>query len=178
MKPHHPASLLLVLATASLTGLAACKPEQATTETPASTAETTAITDQGNAVFKDAASDQLFKSYSKLRTALVKSDAAAAKAAAAEIKSAAPAVTTPAAAIAATDDLKAQRASFQTLVAGLIPVFQQQLASGEIHIQHCPMAMAGKGADWISESTAILNPYYGDAMLKCGEVSKTITPAP
>ena len=177
MKTHHPATLLLVLATASLTGLAACKPEQATTKAPDATAEAAAVPEQGDAVFKDAASDQLFKSYSKLRTALVKSDAAAAKAAAAEIKSADPAVSTPAAAIAATDDLKAQRVSFQTLVAGLIPVFEQNLTGGTIHIQHCPMAMAGKGADWISESTTILNPYYGNAMLACGEVTKTITPA-
>jgi hypothetical protein len=177
MKPTHPTALVLALAAVSLTALVSCKPEQATTTVPAAT-ESATMPDEGDAVFKDSASEQLFKSYSKLRTALVNSDAAAAMAAAAEIKSADPSVSAPAAAIAASDDLKAQRASFQTLVAGLIPVFQQNLTGGTIHIQHCPMAMAGKGADWISESTAILNPYYGSAMLKCGEVTKTITPAP
>ena len=170
-------SVIIALTAVSTTALVSCKPEQATTKAPEA-AEATLIPDQGDAVFKDAASDQLFKSYSKLRTALVKSDPAAAKAAAAEIKSAAPAVSAPAATIAASDDLKAQRAAFQMLVAALIPVFQQNLTGGTIRIQHCPMAMAGKGADWISESTAILNPYYGDAMLTCGEVTKTITPAP
>lgn len=177
MKPIHPTALLLILTTASITTLVSCKSEEATTKAP-ETAEFATMPDEGDAVFKDTASDQLFKSYSRLRTALVKSDAAAAKIAAAEIKSDNPAVSGPAAAITATDDLKTQRASFQTLVGALVPLFQQNLSGGTIHIQHCPMAMAGKGADWISESTAILNPYYGDAMLDCGEVSKTLTPAP
>lgn len=177
MKHLHPHTLLLVLATASSTVLVSCKPEEAATKPPEG-AEASAAPAEATAAFKDAASGQLFKSYTNLRIALVKSDSTAAKAAAAEIKSDDPAVSAPAAAIASTDDLKAQRASFQTLVAALIPVFQQNLSGGRIHIQHCPMAMAGKGADWISESTAILNPYYGDAMLECGEVSKTLTPAP
>ncbi len=45
-----------------------------------------------------------------------------------------------------------------------------------LYQQHCPMANSNKGADWLSLETDIKNPYYGDAMLACGSVEKTITP--
>lgn len=41
--------------------------------------------------------------------------------------------------------------------------------------QYCSMAFDDEGASWISFSNKIMNPYYGDAMLHCGEVSETIT---
>ncbi|MEO5915396.1 MAG: DUF3347 domain-containing protein [Luteolibacter sp.] len=173
MNRLHPMTLLFVLATTALTALVSCKPESSSTS--AVTPESATIPDGDGVVFKDAATYRLFKSYIALKTALVKSDASAAKAAAAGIDSEVPAVTEATKAIAATGDLKAQRASFQTLVAALVPIFQQNLAGGRISIQHCPMAMGGKGADWISESTAIRNPYYGESMLECGEVTKSLT---
>ena len=37
---------------------------------------------------------------------------------------------------------------------------------------HCPMASNEKGADWISDSKEVKNPYFGNAMLGCGEVVK------
>ncbi len=36
--------------------------------------------------------------------------------------------------------------------------------------QYCPMAFENKGAYWLSESEKILNPYFGDAMLNCGDI--------
>jgi len=42
-----------------------------------------------------------------------------------------------------------------------------------LYIQHCPMANGNKGADWISLDKEIKNPYFGKAMLNCGE-TKTI----
>ncbi|MEP0368603.1 MAG: efflux RND transporter periplasmic adaptor subunit [Cyclobacteriaceae bacterium] len=38
--------------------------------------------------------------------------------------------------------------------------------------QYCPMAMDNQGAFWISDSDKILNPYFGDAMLTCGNVEE------
>jgi len=32
------------------------------------------------------------------------------------------------------------------------------------------MAFGNKGADWLSEKDEVLNPYFGDMMLRCGEV--------
>ena len=46
--------------------------------------------------------------------------------------------------------------------------------STTIYIQNCPMADSNKGADWLSKEKEILNPYFGQAMLGCGENTKTI----
>lgn len=40
--------------------------------------------------------------------------------------------------------------------------------------QFCPMANGDNGAYWLSNSTDIQNPYFGDVMLGCGEVKETI----
>ena len=40
--------------------------------------------------------------------------------------------------------------------------------------QFCPMAMNNKGAFWLSDSDEILNPYFGDAMLTCGNVEEEL----
>jgi Cu(I)/Ag(I) efflux system membrane fusion protein len=42
------------------------------------------------------------------------------------------------------------------------------------YYQYCPMANRDKGAYWFSSSKEIRNPYFGDAMLGCGETSETI----
>ncbi|MBL1162129.1 MAG: DUF3347 domain-containing protein [Chlorobi bacterium] len=41
---------------------------------------------------------------------------------------------------------------------------------------HCPMASNEKGADWISDSKEVKNPYFGKDMLTCGEVVKEFKP--
>jgi len=41
---------------------------------------------------------------------------------------------------------------------------------------HCPMAFDNKGADWLSPEDKVLNPYFGDKMLRCGEVVGRIAP--
>ncbi|MBC9795925.1 efflux RND transporter periplasmic adaptor subunit [Sinomicrobium weinanense] len=43
-----------------------------------------------------------------------------------------------------------------------------------LYVQHCPMADSDKGADWLSLSEEIRNPYFGEKMLKCGEVTSEI----
>ena len=42
------------------------------------------------------------------------------------------------------------------------------------YYQYCPMAVDQKGAYWFSEFKDIKNPYFGDAMLQCGETSETL----
>lgn len=44
----------------------------------------------------------------------------------------------------------------------------------KIYVQHCPMADSNRGADWLSLEEKVVNPYFGNAMLTCGEVTKTI----
>ncbi|MFD2516925.1 efflux RND transporter periplasmic adaptor subunit [Salinimicrobium flavum] len=43
-----------------------------------------------------------------------------------------------------------------------------------VYVDYCPMANSDKGAYWLSETSEIRNPYYGDAMLKCGEIVEQI----
>ena len=35
---------------------------------------------------------------------------------------------------------------------------------------YCPMAFNDAGAAWIQADKAVLNPYFGDRMLRCGVV--------
>ncbi|MGB7841332.1 MAG: efflux RND transporter periplasmic adaptor subunit [Salinimicrobium sp.] len=44
----------------------------------------------------------------------------------------------------------------------------------EVFVNYCPMANSNMGAYWISEGREIKNPYYGQAMLSCGEIVKKI----
>ena len=67
------------------------------------------------------------------------------------------------------------RKHFIELNKSLIPIVTQIGGLGEsIYVQHCPMANNNQGADWISFEKEIRNPYYGDLMLTCGEITTTI----
>jgi Cu(I)/Ag(I) efflux system membrane fusion protein len=78
-------------------------------------------------------------------------------------------------AIAENDNLENQRDHFIILSKNMI-AFASNLDEVEtpVFVQHCPMANTNKGADWLSLSEDVKNPYYGDAMLTCGEVTKRI----
>lgn len=47
------------------------------------------------------------------------------------------------------------------------------LEKDKVYKDFCPMAFDNKGAFWLSETEEILNPYFGEAMLSCGEVKET-----
>ncbi|WP_269541647.1 efflux RND transporter periplasmic adaptor subunit [Cerasicoccus fimbriatus] len=44
----------------------------------------------------------------------------------------------------------------------------------DLIVMHCPMANNNAGADWLQSSEPLRNPYFGEMMLKCGEVKETI----
>lgn len=44
----------------------------------------------------------------------------------------------------------------------------------ELYFQFCPMAKNGDGANWLSSSKEIINPYMGQRMLKCGTTKETL----
>lgn len=44
----------------------------------------------------------------------------------------------------------------------------------DVYIDYCPMANNDRGAYWLSTEEQIRNPYFGDAMLTCGEIVKQI----
>lgn len=43
-----------------------------------------------------------------------------------------------------------------------------------VYVDYCPMANSDRGAYWLSDKPEIRNPYYGQAMLTCGEIVETI----
>ncbi|SDS02900.1 membrane fusion protein, Cu(I)/Ag(I) efflux system [Gillisia sp. Hel1_33_143] len=71
-------------------------------------------------------------------------------------------------------DLKEIRGGFDELSSEVIMLVSKLQVSTPLFVLHCPMADNNRGADWISLSSEVLNPYYGNAMLGCGEVTKTI----
>ena len=48
------------------------------------------------------------------------------------------------------------------------------LGGNKVYVQYCPMANDDTGGYWLSEEEDILNPYFGDEMLRCGEVERSL----
>ena len=73
-----------------------------------------------------------------------------------------------------TADIKTQRNHFKPLSSSLIMAVEKFGVNMQVYSQFCPMADNNTGGYWLSLEDKVLNPYFGDAMLKCGEVTKTI----
>ena len=76
--------------------------------------------------------------------------------------------------IAETSDIKEQRNHFKHLSSHLGSAIQLFGVNEKVYNQFCPMADNNKGAYWLSKEEKVLNPYFGDAMLTCGEVKQVI----
>lgn len=68
-----------------------------------------------------------------------------------------------------------KRASFEMISDLLFDLVKTTGLKGKtVYRQYCPMAFNDKGAYWLSDTTEVLNPYFGDQMLHCGEVTDTL----
>ncbi|MDV7187730.1 efflux RND transporter periplasmic adaptor subunit [Lutibacter sp. TH_r2] len=76
--------------------------------------------------------------------------------------------------IANASDIKEHRNHFKQLSNHLIKAIQLFGVNEKVYVEFCPMADNNNGASWLSKEEKILNPYFGDAMLKCGEVKQVI----
>jgi hypothetical protein len=73
--------------------------------------------------------------------------------------------------ISESKDLKKQREIFANFSTNMYALATSlKLTSEPVYYQYCPM----KKAYWLSADKTIKNPYYGSAMLTCGEVKETI----
>ncbi len=71
-------------------------------------------------------------------------------------------------------DLETLRQHFSMLSENILEATESfGLEKDKVYKDFCPMAFDNKGAFWLSESEEILNPYFGQAMLSCGEVKET-----
>lgn len=123
-------------------------------------------------VGQEAKTDHMLDGYADVSAALYKDDLAAAKKAAAGIaeKDKDSAMTKHAQAIADSKDIEEARMHFKELSDLAIPVAKKDKS---MHQMHCPMAMDGKGADWLQVSAdEVRNPYMGAKMPHCGKAVK------
>jgi hypothetical protein len=71
-------------------------------------------------------------------------------------------------------DIEEQRYQFEYISEAMIEVVQVfGPLSFTVYQQRCPMVRGGS-ADWLSKESAILNPYHGDRMLRCGGIVREI----
>jgi len=77
--------------------------------------------------------------------------------------------------IASSDDLEGKRKTFSVFNNVFYKAIKTFSLMGKtVYYQFCPMMNENKGAYWLSETNEIRNPYYGDAMLTCGETRETL----
>jgi Cu(I)/Ag(I) efflux system membrane fusion protein len=76
--------------------------------------------------------------------------------------------------ISNTPKITEQRAYFKSLSSDLTNAIEVFGINEKVYHQFCPMADKNKGAYWLSKEEKVINPYFGDAMLTCGEVKQVI----
>jgi Cu(I)/Ag(I) efflux system membrane fusion protein len=74
----------------------------------------------------------------------------------------------------AAKDIGSARDVFILISEQMIMIAQSFPPNKELFVQYCPMADRNNGARWLSESKVVKNPYFGEAMLKCGEVTEEL----
>lgn len=131
--------------------------------------------------FKDENVNAVYQHYVHLTNALIKEDAAEARVAANAIETGAKSIpgaasfATTAAKISGSGDIAVQREAYSDLSNQMIELAKKSgLSTGEVYVDFCPMARNDQGAYWLSTKKEILNPYYGDKMLNCGEIRETV----
>ncbi|TXK70596.1 DUF3347 domain-containing protein [Mesonia sp. HuA40] len=72
------------------------------------------------------------------------------------------------------NDIESIREHFLKLSIVLEQEIDKHLNSGTIYKINCPMAFNNGGGFWFSKSEEVLNPYFGDKMLRCGSVTATL----
>ena len=146
----------------------------------------TAFTQNGFAQHDHSAENtpDLLSTYYQLKDALVAGNAALAASKATELSGAVKAADEKVigkaakepflkhiSAIAETKNLKSQREHFAPVSDGLIAAAKSaKLSAAPVYRMYCPM----KKSSWLSSEKTVKNPYYGSAMLGCGEVAETI----
>ncbi len=80
-----------------------------------------------------------------------------------------------------TKGLEEKRKSFQIISDAMYDLIRTvKYDKAMVYQLHCPMAFKNAGANWLSSKSEVINPYFGDKMLHCGDVldSLDFRPAP
>jgi len=74
-------------------------------------------------------------------------------------------------AVADAADIETARAKFALLSEEIASVLTRfGVPEGKLYKAWCPMAFDNRGASWIQSEEEISNPYFGEMMLRCGEI--------
>ncbi|MEX0988647.1 MAG: efflux RND transporter periplasmic adaptor subunit, partial [Bacteroidales bacterium] len=77
--------------------------------------------------------------------------------------------------VAHYNSIEKLRAAYKEISDAMIALSRSFGTSADtLYVQYCPMANNDKGANWLSKTSEIRNPYFGDMMLTCGETHDTI----
>ena len=129
--------------------------------------------------FKDGMTGKVFHNYLEVKMALVNSDPDAASTAAGNMaESFGPehdTLKSLAIKIEQAGDIEEQRKFFYEFSKEVEPLISASLSGGNIYKHYCPMAFNNEGAFWLADVKEIRNPYFGEKMLTCGRIEKTLT---
>lgn len=137
---------------------------------------------EGNVKFKDENVADVFAQYLRLQTALINTDSEEAQMEAEklakmidlEVLEASDEVKKTSIDMASTQNIEDIRKGFEVIDEWMLKKIEGNIESGTIYRQYCPMAFNDTGAYWLSPDKKILNPYFGDKMLRCGRVDSEI----
>ena len=156
-------------------------PEVVTIDNSADSKETYAVAEV-KAEFNDPKIESIFKQYLLVENALINTDAEYTAIESSKLQTmikemgveADDEIQKAIITMAETEDIALQREKFEPVSEWMEKNLQGALKSGTIYKQYCPMAFNNRGAYWLSTSKDVLNPYFGDKMLKCGRVDAEI----
>jgi Cu(I)/Ag(I) efflux system membrane fusion protein len=83
--------------------------------------------------------------------------------------------------ISKAQDLVLARDGFYDLSRAVIELhdgFGHAAGEANFFLTFCPMARDGKGAYWLQTVDVVWNSFYGETMLRCGEIKQTLAPNP
>jgi Cu(I)/Ag(I) efflux system membrane fusion protein len=185
--PMRPLTFTIASALVVAAGLAgACKKDTASTTTTATTVDTAPAEPPPVAPRIDGPVGTVLDAYDSLRLQLAHDDAAAATKSAQKIADAAKTaseaatgatkqplvdVATAAAKLVSASDIAGERAAFSDVSKGMVAllVADPSLQTGRF-LFHCPMAKGYQ--NWVQTTTKLENPFFGKAMIDCGEQLK------
>lgn len=78
--------------------------------------------------------------------------------------------------LSSTGEITEQREAFLALSQAVIALVKDYgPLNNPVYVQHCPMAFDNAGGDWLSNTSEVINPYFGEGiMYHCGTTKETI----
>ena len=117
----------------------------------------------------EVASKQLLEDLSKVDMELLRDDEAHKHWMAVEKK-----LKTDATSLSKSSKIEEQRRYFKSLSSHLANAIEVFGINENVYLQFCPMGDDNTGAYWLSKDEKVINPYFGGAMLTCGDVKQVI----